>query len=318
MARGKGGAGKAKVKPKQQSLEQAGQLPLLKKPGETVGKPINVIGSHWGSACPQADKDKQFVCVVKEYTLLHTFSPAERGPAMQLLEMGVDAKGGDSEPFWMKYPYPFLEFWYKAYPLEAAPAERTATAEADPAAAAEASPHEKSRSLVYDYLDPVRSERKGGRQINVFACNVMVPIGCGIAGEKKCGASCTLFGKTTGPYFKHVRRMQKNGCGAHAALAEVLNLSSSRQVRLLPYCHTAALLPYCHTAALLPYCHTTLPCCPTATLLCPAALLPHRCPAALLPHRCPAATVCCPHRVGPHSCAIGPRHEWRLGDCDDL
>ena len=42
---------------------------------------------------------------------------------MQLLEMGVDGQGGNSDPFWMAYPYPFLKFWYEAHPLEKAPAE---------------------------------------------------------------------------------------------------------------------------------------------------------------------------------------------------
>ena len=228
MVRG-GGQGKAKAKPQQQSLEQAGQLPLLKKPGETVGKSIKVIGAHWGSACPPADKNKEFECVVKEYTVLHTFSPADRGPAMQLIEMGTDGHGGASEAFWMKYPYPFLEFWYKTFPLqrEAAPAERSPTAGSPEGAPAEA----PQRTIVYDHLDPVRSEKKNGRQVNVFACKVMVPVRGTTGIEQKCNASCTLFGKTTGPFFKHVRRRALNGCQAHAALLERLNLSSCRQAR---------------------------------------------------------------------------------------
>lgn len=111
MARG------GKKKAVQQSLEQTGQLPLLKKPAEVVGKSMKVIGSHWGSACPPADKNKEFVCVVKEFTFLHSFSPTDRQAGVQLLEMGEDGQGGNTDPFWMRYPFPFLESWYKAHPL---------------------------------------------------------------------------------------------------------------------------------------------------------------------------------------------------------
>ena len=100
---------RARKKQVQKSLESMGTLPLLQKPGEVVGKPIKVIGSHWGSACPPADKEKEFVCVAKEFTLLHSFAPTDRSPAVQLLEMGTDGKGGNTDAFWMKYPYPFLE-----------------------------------------------------------------------------------------------------------------------------------------------------------------------------------------------------------------
>ena len=228
-----------KTAPKQQqkSLEQTGTLPLLKKPAETVGKQFKVIGSHWGSACPAADRNKEFVCVVKEFTVLHTFSPTERGPAVQLLEMGTDGMGGDSDPFWMKYPYPFLDFYYKAYPLQKEPAERGA-ADAQPNAEETAEKVEaESNSVVYQYLEPVRSEKKKNRQVNVFSCKVLCTVkGVGHSCEAECGSSITLFGKTTGPFFKHVRRKALR-CPAHAALMEELNLASCRQARTATHRH---------------------------------------------------------------------------------
>ena len=63
----------------QKSLEQTGQLPLLKKPIECVGKHLKLPGSYWGSSCPAGDKDKTFVIVVKDFTTLHTFSSTKRG-----------------------------------------------------------------------------------------------------------------------------------------------------------------------------------------------------------------------------------------------
>ena len=76
MARGRGGT---KPKSVQKSLEQSGQLPTLKKPAETVGKTIKIPGEHWGANCPSADKKKLFLCTIKDFTLLHTFSPTEKG-----------------------------------------------------------------------------------------------------------------------------------------------------------------------------------------------------------------------------------------------
>ena len=106
-----------KKKPVQRSLEESGQYPLLKKPSDCIGKNVGVPGSHWGSACPAADTDKVYLCTITDYTVLHAQSPTERWPALKLVEMGVDGEGGNSEAFWMRYPFPFLTFWYATYPL---------------------------------------------------------------------------------------------------------------------------------------------------------------------------------------------------------
>ena len=97
------GSRTSKKKPVQRSLEQTGQFPLLKKPSDVVGKHIGVPGEHWGSACPPADKNKIFQCIITDYTVLHQHSPLERWPAMKLSEMGTDGQGGNSEAFWMRY-----------------------------------------------------------------------------------------------------------------------------------------------------------------------------------------------------------------------
>ena len=221
-----------KKKPVQKSLEQVGQLPTLKKPIEAIGKTLEVIGAHWGSACPSGDKDKIFSCTINDFTLLHVFSPTKRAPAFQLTDMGTDGLGGNSERFWMEYPYPFLEFYWKTFPTAMA-AERLPDLPADAIEMQETTPPVmKSRTLVYDHLDTLRSEKIRGRQKNVFTCKVVCQMET-TAGkaDKVCGQEITLYGKSTGPFFKHVRRAGKRGCSAHAALTEVLNTSSERQVR---------------------------------------------------------------------------------------
>ena len=107
---------------KQQQLEQ---LPLLKKPLEVVGEKVNFPGSFWEGRMTAEEKDTQYVCIVREFSALHTFgdgSKAAKGQAFQLQEMGPAGTGslehGDSsgDIFWCKYPFPFLTFFYDTYP----------------------------------------------------------------------------------------------------------------------------------------------------------------------------------------------------------
>eukprot|EP00966_Prymnesium_polylepis_P265410 6131428-Prymnesium_polylepis.1 len=87
---------------------------------------------------------------------------------MQLQEMGVDGGGGNSDPFWMKYPAPFLTFYYKTFPDEKAPpaqvvhgnegggADTNAPAVAD-GAEGEQPPKQNE---IYKYLRFIGSEKK--------------------------------------------------------------------------------------------------------------------------------------------------------------
>ena len=73
---------------KQQQLEQ---LPLLKKPLEVVGEKVNFPGLFWEGRMTAEEKDTQYVCIVREFSALHTFgdgSKAAKGQAFQLQEMG--------------------------------------------------------------------------------------------------------------------------------------------------------------------------------------------------------------------------------------
>ena len=67
-SRAKAGGGKAPV---QQSLEQTGQLPLLKKPGDIIGRSLKLFGLFWGAACPPADTTLYCIlCAVCAYTAM--------------------------------------------------------------------------------------------------------------------------------------------------------------------------------------------------------------------------------------------------------
>lgn len=223
----KGATGKAKKVTVQTGLTDVNLLPLMKKPGEAVGKEIGVIGSHWGSSCPPGDRNKIFKCIVSDFSIAHRMdedSPPTK--AFQLSEMGVDGGGGNSVTFWMVYPMPFLTFYYDTYPEEKAPPAQTvhtpagdgAPAEQQAAGVAAKPPSENS---IYDHLTLVSTSRSNSRTKSKFTCRI-----------GKCGGSVTIFSKSTGPFFKHCRRKASAGCDAHAKVVEELNEQSSRQVQL--------------------------------------------------------------------------------------
>jgi len=63
---------------KQQQLEQ---LPLLKKPLEVVGTPINFPGSFWEGRMTAEEKKTLYVCVARDFSALHTFGDGSKGCA---------------------------------------------------------------------------------------------------------------------------------------------------------------------------------------------------------------------------------------------
>ncbi|KAL1514689.1 hypothetical protein AB1Y20_003777 [Prymnesium parvum] len=86
------GRGSTRKKPVQRSLEQAGSLPLLKKPNEVIGKEFTVPGSYWGAAATRGEAKQEYICIISDFSLLHTFSPTDRGAAMKIVEAGVTGK----------------------------------------------------------------------------------------------------------------------------------------------------------------------------------------------------------------------------------
>lgn len=230
--------------------------PLLKKPMECLGKEIKVPGSHWGSACAARDRNKLYVCVILDFTLMYRPDPSEQHyPAFQLNEMGTDGSGGmNSDKFWMRYPLPFLDFYYATFPdeLQKPPVihmEGEGDGHPRDGNAAEGQ-HVREMmeeelmgkdiaadTEVYKHLTFVSKHTgNSGHTINKFKCNI-----------NNCGASVTLYGKSTGAFFKHVRRKAKVDCNAHIEVLKQLNEMSCRQASAICL---AACMP---RLTLLPY-----------------------------------------------------------------
>ena len=249
---------RSKKKPKkavvQQSLEQGNLLPLLKKPMTTIGVKLQLPGKAWGSNCPRGDVEKLFHATVVDFELNRKFDEGKSTEffkdAVKLTEMGTDGTGGHSVDFWMHYPHPFLQYWYAAFP-EQLPAR----AGGAHAAAAAATPmivddeedvaegkdptDESTNEKVYTHLDLLRTFRvtdkkskQFGRTCGKFACTV-VRQATGLARHgQACRSSVTIWGKSTGAFFKHCRRFAKRGCAGHIEVLKELNLLSARQVAM--------------------------------------------------------------------------------------
>ena len=225
MPKKRSASGKAK---QQVSLEQVNLLPVLKKPMTAVGKELKVPGHFWGESCAPGDKDKVFRCVVMDFQLAHRMTKdASPGAAFVLHEMGEDGAGGNSDDFWVQYPMPFLTVYYDTYPDEKAPQQVVHPAQPTEGndattVAGEAENTDCAltpRSSIYQHMDFLSSEkRRSGHTASRFTCRIA-----------QCGGSITIFGKSSGPFFKHLRRISKK-CPAHATVLEELNALSSRQV----------------------------------------------------------------------------------------
>ena len=238
---GAGAAGSAGGALRQASAAEVGvtRWPLLKQPVSMVGEKLDVPGSFWGTSATRGQKDKMYSCTVVDFTLLHVFSPTQRGAAFKLVEMGEDGSGGVSEDFWMAYPDPFLKYYYEQHPEKlrqaqeaAAPITPVARHGDETAAAAvdleddvpKKTPETTTR--VYDYLKQIRTGKNTkGRLFTKYRCVITNDR------KKCCASSVTLYGKSTGPFFKHVRCKARAGDTAHKEVLELLNASSSRQVR---------------------------------------------------------------------------------------
>lgn len=122
-AQGSGKNASAGVGQKTLSGHDFTRYPMLKKPLEVIGKQLRVPGSFWDN-CPAAQMDLQYKCTIREYSLLHRFTVGPPQAAFQMQEMGERGTGslelGDSsgEVFWMKYPSPFLSYYYQTFPGE--------------------------------------------------------------------------------------------------------------------------------------------------------------------------------------------------------
>lgn len=211
----------------QRALEELGMLPPLKDPRAAVGKELELLGSFWGDSCPARDRSKTFKCSIADFTLLHKPASGTPGPHFEVVVLGAGSER-PSEPFFVQYPMPFLKHYYETFPGEKVVNKQTDhgaaaardTAEADGGEEAEAAQAPHSSTSVYDHLTFVKSRKEGSRTISSFKCAI-----------NGCGSPVTIYGKSTGVFFKHCRRAAKQDT-AHARVLEELNELSCRQVRL--------------------------------------------------------------------------------------
>lgn len=251
---------KKKVKLHQVQLEDRNVLPLLKNLMGEVGKCLDVPGTAWGSACPAGDDKKIFKCTIVDIRLMRKFDEGKKeesiSDGIQLTEMGVDGTGGNSVNFWMKYPLPFLSHFYKSHPSRlpqgyGAGTGPRADAEGGAAAAAPvagtdadddsgAVPDEKHNEKVYTHLQLLRAFKvndKNSKQHNRICSKFTCTIVRDSNGMSRHGLTCkspvTVWGKSSGPFFKHCRRFAKKGCAGHIEVLKELNELSVRQV-LMP------------------------------------------------------------------------------------
>jgi hypothetical protein len=117
MGRGKGRAAPKKTY-KQTPIRNI--LPTLHRPASAIGRQIKVPGSYWEGRMSEAEKQTMYTCNVLEFDAAHKFDNLDRQAAFLVKEMGVDGRGSleivEAEPFWVKYPSRFLEFFYAANP----------------------------------------------------------------------------------------------------------------------------------------------------------------------------------------------------------
>lgn len=243
------GRPKRKNVPTRQTALTASFLPLFKKPEEMIGKTITVPGNYWGSSATAGERTRSYVCAIKEFTLMHRPSPGATPISAYLLtELGEDGHGGTSDDFWMPYPTPMLEFYFNSHPEEKQalvnPLSVAGDAGGDERAVGEGArcpialdsedEVEKVmssivRSLVYEHLQEISHEKitrgkQQGRLKFTYKCKI-------VEDGKPCCSPVTIYGASTGPFFRHVRRFaSKPGNSAHAQVLALLNESSSRQV----------------------------------------------------------------------------------------
>ena len=86
-----------------------------------IGETANVPGVFWHTkgSC-QANTEVEYSCTITAYDALHNWPHGHPSQAVQLIESGpLDNPGrATNEKFWMKYPLPFLEYYYAANPLD--------------------------------------------------------------------------------------------------------------------------------------------------------------------------------------------------------
>jgi hypothetical protein len=223
---------------------------------EDIGIQIAVPGNHWEGRMTAEEKATDYLCTVRDYSVLHTFPGNNKAQGFELQEMGEDGKGslehGDAsgEIFWIEYPFPYLTYRAKTIPVELV--------------------EQKQKSPVVDLSTPPRAGNGGDDASKpdmhsdypslrlstapVFKCfainsdilKEMGPMSGQFAAEFECilescdgmacGAVRSIFHKrgrvvSTTNLIKHVRERAKT-CPAHKEALAAIEDSSKNYIEL--------------------------------------------------------------------------------------
>ena len=223
--------------PKNQStLSSVGIFPKLTRPGDAIGETITVPGSYW----PWKNKDlalqnaeKLFECTIMGFDAMHRPDNGIPSASFQLQDPDIEEDGSHTQ-FWMAYPSPFLQYWYKSHAMPGA-AMSDSDDEPDapsgaPAEGGNAPTQPQQRAGVYDFLEFVRDEKVAsgkmkGATRRIYQCQATHN---GI----KCRKEVSVIGKTTSNAVYHFRSCAKGGCEGHAAALSQIEETNPRTVSI--------------------------------------------------------------------------------------
>jgi hypothetical protein len=111
-----------KVPRNQSTLSSVGISPKLARPSDAIGETIMVPGSYW----PWKNKDlalqnaeKLFECTIMGFDAMHRPDNGTPSASFQLQDPDIEEDGSHTQ-FWMAYPSPFLQYWYKSHAMPGA------------------------------------------------------------------------------------------------------------------------------------------------------------------------------------------------------
>ena len=165
----------------------------VKDKASLVGCTIHMTGKDWGEECEPEDAETIYKLIVNKFDSLRKGSEWPDGissAGAECVEAGTTGESGNSEPLWIKYPLPFLKFYWDA---------RDATREEEAAAADEEAAEEDSESDAEDASG--KKARKKSRLYTYLAGpheDVIVPQGMWGAGKPKRKYTCKIKDSITG------------------------------------------------------------------------------------------------------------------------
>ena len=160
----------------------------IKDKGSAVGNYIEMKGKDWGESCEPADAEKTFKLTVTDFSAMRTeWDDGIPSAGFQLTEAGTSGEASNSDPFWMKYPMPFLKHWWPAMDAQKETADAAASEESDAPEPVTEEPAKK-KPRIYKYLKFQEESEVLGHQ----------------HGDVKRVYKCKISDAVTGMHAKHV------------------------------------------------------------------------------------------------------------------